>query len=210
MGAGKGLLRSPLSSVGCRGDVPVPDSKTLVLLRMEVWRSVGDKCISHCYRKAAEVGWGCPGEGHSPLHSPFPKLDSSGHWKILPGKESHQKEKLRDVLPGVLLGQGLCLAWGVPALPSAPAAPGVPAQALWNRAQLGCGDCTHLHKILSSCFLLRSPKIESAGSSDSKSLGFSEYESRNSSAAQGGFPSTQQVSPSSPHLALQVGQWQSW
>lgn len=140
----------------------------------------------------------------------FQKLHSSGHWKVFPGKKTHQKEQLRDVLPGVLPGRGS--AWPGVSQPmlSAPAAPGVPAQALWNRAQLGCGDCTHLHKILSSCFLLRSPKIESAGSSDGKSLGFSEYESRNFSAAQGRLPSTQQVSPSSPHLALQVGQWQSW
>lgn len=198
---------SPWSNVWCRGGVPVPDSKGLWFPSGWRCRSVGDKCISHCYRRDAEMGWGCAGEGYNPLHSPLPKLNSPiGNFLA---KRLIKRSSLR------VFYQDRGSAWpGVSqAVPSVPAAPGAPAQAPWSRAQLGCGDCTDLLSILSSPFLLGSPKTESAGSSDSRaseSLGFSECESRNFSAALGRLPSTQHVSPSSPHLALQVGQWQSW
>lgn len=37
-------------------------------------------------------------------------ITPQGQWEIFPGKKTHQKEQPEGVLPG----QGLCLAWGVP------------------------------------------------------------------------------------------------
>lgn len=168
---------------------------------------MGDECISHCYRRG---GMGLCWAGAQSSAQPFAKAGFP-HWdsgKYLLAKRLIKRKSLGMFHQECCLGRGS--AW--PGAFSPSCSRGSCAGSL-NRAQLGCGDCTDLHKILSSRFLLRSSKIESAGSSDSKaskSLGFSECESRNFSAALGRFPSTLQVSPSSPHLALQVGQRQSW
>lgn len=142
-------------------------------------------------QKRCRAGLGLCWGGTQPCAQPFaaagfPHQDSG---KYFLAKRLMQRSSLWMFYQECCLGRGSAWPGVSQAGPSAPAAP---AQALWDRALLGC-DYTDLHNILSSRFLLRSPKIESAGSSDSKaskSLMFSDYESRNFSGALGRLPST--------------------
>lgn len=212
MDAGKGLLRSPHGAMCGVGEVSQ-------YLTARDSCSLQDGGVEECGRqvhfsllhKSCRCGMGLCWRGTQSSAQPFAKAgfphQDSGKYFV--AKRLIQRNSLR------VFYQDRGSAWpGVSqAVPSAPAALGAPVQAPWNRAQLGCGDCTDLLSILSSAVLMGSPKIGTAGSSDNKaseSLGFSECESRNFSAALGGLPSSQQVSPSPLHLALQVGQWQSW
>lgn len=126
MGVGKGLLRSPheVPNLKRRGGVPVPDGKGLLF--PSGWRCGG----------GAEVGWGCAGEGHSPLHSPLPKLDSpirTVENKYLPARQLIKRDSLGRFYQECCLGRGSAWSGVSQPAPSTPAAPRAPSQALRNR-----------------------------------------------------------------------------